>query len=67
MGLAASHQNEIFIDTSTFQDSAQAKRIINKVSIEEIIKAQPIVDWQIEQTIKKINQRQRRAEVQGTR
>jgi len=53
MGLEASHQNEIFIDTSTFQDSAQAKRIINKVSIEEIIKAQPIVDWQIEQTIKK--------------
>jgi|AntAceMinimDraft_1070359.scaffolds.fasta_scaffold87325_1 hypothetical protein len=67
MGLAASHQNEIFIDTSTFQDSAQAKRIINKASLEEIIKAQPIVDWQIEQTIKKINQRQRRAEVQGTR
>lgn len=67
MGLAASHQNKIFIDTSTFQNSAQAQRIINKTSLEEITKAQKIVDWQIEQTMQRIYQRQRRAEVQGTR
>lgn len=67
MGLAASHQNKQFIDTSTFQNSAQAQRILNKVNLEEISKAQPIVDWQIEQTMQRIYQRQRIAEVQGTR
>ena len=67
MGLAASHQNNIFIDTSTFQNSAQAQRILNKVNLDEISKAQKIVDWQIEQTMQRIYQRQRRAEVQGTR
>ena len=67
MGLEASHQNETILDISTFQNAAQAQRIINKVSLDEISKAQPIVDWQIEETIKRIYQRQRRAEVQGTR
>ena len=67
MGLEASHQNKKFIDTSTFQNSAQAQRILNKASLEEITKAQQIVDWQIEQTIQRIYFRQRRAEVQGTR
>jgi len=67
MGPEASHQNTTVIDISTFQNAAQAQRIINKVSIEEISKAQPIVDWQIEETIKRIHRRQRRAEVQGTR
>jgi hypothetical protein len=67
MGLEASHQNEHALNISTFQNAAQAQRIINKVSIEEISKAQQIVDWQIEETIKRIYQRQRRAEVQGTR
>jgi len=66
MGLASSHQNAHVIDTTTFQNAAQAKRIINKASIDEITKAQQIVDWQIEQTIKRIYQRQRRAEVRGT-
>lgn len=66
MGLEASHQNKQFIDTSTFLNAAQAKRIIKKVSVDEIIKAQKIVDWQIQQTIQRIYQRQRRAEVQGT-
>ena len=66
MGLEASHQNEHALDTTTFQNAAQAQRIINKVSIEEISKAQQIVDWQIEETIKRIYRRQRRAEVQGT-
>ena len=65
--LEASHQNNQFIDTSTFQNSAQAQRILNKVNLDEISKAQPIVDWQIEQTIQRIYNRQRRAEVQGTR
>lgn len=65
-GLEASHQNKSHINTTTFQNAAQAQRIINKLSIDEIIKAQQIVDWQIEQTIQRIYQRQRRAEVQGT-
>lgn len=67
MGLEASHQNRQTLDISTFQNAAQAQRIINKASLDEISKAQPIVDWQIEQTIQRIYQRQRRAEVQGTR
>lgn len=66
-GLEASHQNTAGIDISTFQNAAQAQRIINKLSIEEIIKAQPTVDWQIEKTIQRILRRQRRAEVRGTR
>lgn len=65
-GLEASHQNKSNINTTTFQNAAQAQRIINKVSVDEIIKAQQIVDWQIEQTIQRIYHRQRRAEVQGT-
>ena len=67
MGLEASHQNVQALNVSTFQNSAQAQRIINKASIDEITKAQPIVDWQIEQTIQRIYQRHRRTEVQGTR
>src|SRR6056297_1548397 len=67
MGLEASHQNQQALDTATFQNAAQAQRIINKASLDEISKAQPIVDWHIEQTIQRIYQRQRRAEVQGTR
>jgi hypothetical protein len=67
MGLEASHQNQQALDTSTFQNAAQAQRIINKASLDEIAKAQPIVDWHIEQTIQRIFQRQRRTEVQGTR
>jgi hypothetical protein len=67
MGLEASHQNQRALDTTTFQNAAQAQRIINKASLDEISKAQPIVDWHIEQTIQRIYQRQRRTEVQGTR
>ena len=67
MGLEASHQNQKALDTTTFQNAAQAQRIINKASLDEISKAQPIVDWHIEQTIQRIYQRQRRTEVQGTR
>lgn len=66
MGLEASHQNEHTVNISTFQNAAQAQRIINKVSIDEITKAQPTVDWQIEKTIQRILKRQRRAEVRGT-
>ena len=67
MGLEASHQNQKALDTTTFQNAAQAQRIINKASLDEISKAQLIVDWHIEQTIQRIYQRQRRTEVQGTR
>jgi len=67
MGLEASHQNEQALDTSTFQNAAQAQRIINKASLDEISKAQPVVNWHIEQTIQRIYKRQRRTEVQGTR
>ena len=65
-GLEASHQNKSHINTATFQNAAQAQRIIKKASINEISKAQKIVDWQIKETIRRIYQRQRRAEVQGT-
>ena len=66
MGPTASHQNTTNINCRTFQNAAQAQRIINQASIEEITKAQKIVDWHIEQTAKKIFLRQRRTEVQGT-
>lgn len=66
MGLAASHQNEPGIETETFQNPAQAQRILNKLTLDDIEQAQLIVDWHIEETIKHIFQRQRRAEVRGT-
>lgn len=66
-GLEASHQNLTNINIMTFQNAAQAQRILNKASIEEITQAQQIVDWQIEETIRRIQLRKRRAEAQGAR
>jgi hypothetical protein len=58
-GLEASHQNKSHINTATFQNAAQAKRIITNLSIDEIKQAQQIVDLQIEQTKQRIFRRQR--------
>jgi hypothetical protein len=66
-GLEASLKNTTNINPMTYRNAAQAQRILNKVSLEEITQAQQIVDWQIEETIRRIHLRQRRAEAQGAR
>lgn len=66
MGLAASHQNKQGTEIEAFQNASQAHRILNKLTLIDIEQAQQIVDWHIEETIKGIYQRQRRAEVRGT-
>lgn len=64
MGLEASHQNEHALDTTTFQNAAQAQRIINKVSIEEISKAQQLALLTAERLVSQhLNQQHAVAEI----
>jgi len=66
-GLASSRTNRHTVNYQSFENSAQAQRILNKVSVEQLEQARQAVEWQIAKTQRLILIRQRRAEVRGIR
>lgn len=67
VGFSASHQNKKPVNVEDFQTHAQAKRVLNHVSRDEIYQAINLVKDQIEQAQKRINLRQNKSEALGVR
>lgn len=67
IGLAASHQNKTPVDVASFQNQAQCRRILNQVTLDEIIAVEATVNWHIKRTITGILNRQRNTELLGIR
>ena len=64
-GLRCSRRNIVGIDYTAFENPAQANRILNRIGIEELVRASEAVDWHITKTTERRQLRQRLVELQG--
>lgn len=64
-GFSASHRNKANTNIESFQNIAQAQRILNQISISELTEAQQIVKEHIAKAEKRIQLRQYKAEARG--
>ena len=64
-GLRCSRRNATDVDCTTFETPAQANRILNRIGIEELVRATEAVDRHITQTTERRQLRQRLVELRG--